>query len=59
MGVNTFKNEKAPFKWNQFKGEIILWLIRWYCRYALSYADYSLTEFFKADESNKCLMAHE
>ena len=33
------KNAKQPFKWKHFAGEIILWLVRWYCRYALSYGD--------------------
>jgi transposase, IS6 family len=33
------KDSKNPFKWKQFEGEIILWVVRWYCRYALSYAD--------------------
>src|SRR5262245_37721166 len=33
------KNAQQPFKWKQFTGEIILWLVRWYCRYALSYGD--------------------
>lgn len=33
------KNIKQSFKWKQFSGEIILWLVRWYCRYALSYGD--------------------
>jgi IS6 family transposase len=33
------KSTKQPFKWKHFCGEIILWLVRWYCRYALSYND--------------------
>lgn len=33
------KNSQHPFKWKHFVGEIILWLVRWYCRYALSYGD--------------------
>ena len=28
-----------PFKWKHFQGDIILWLVRWYGRYALSYND--------------------
>lgn len=31
--------ESKPFKWKQFKGDIILWLVRWYGRYALTYND--------------------
>jgi transposase-like protein len=33
------KNMQKLFKWKHFVGEIILWLVRWYCRYALSYRD--------------------
>ena len=25
------------FKWRHFRGEIILWAVRWYCRYGVSY----------------------
>lgn len=31
--------EEHPFKWKQFSGEIILWGVRWYCLFALSYRD--------------------
>lgn len=24
------------FKWRHFRGEIILWAVRWYCRYGIS-----------------------
>lgn len=27
------------FKWRHFEGEIILWAVRWYCRYGISYRD--------------------
>ena len=27
------------FKWQHFRGEIILWAVRWYCRYGVSYRD--------------------
>ena len=33
------KQEGNLFKWKHFVGMIILWLVRWYGRYALSYAD--------------------
>ena len=33
------RNVNHPFKWRHFEGDIILWLVRWYCRYALSYRD--------------------
>ena len=29
----------SAFKWRQFEGEIILWAVRWYCRYGISYRD--------------------
>ena len=25
------------FKWRHFRGEIILWAVRWYCKYGISY----------------------
>ena len=39
MYTKKSKNIKQLFKWKHFAGEIILWLVRWYCRYALSYGD--------------------
>lgn len=27
------------FKWRQFKGDIILWAVRWYCKYGISYRE--------------------
>jgi transposase-like protein len=27
----------SDFKWRHFEGEIILWAVRWYCRYGISY----------------------
>ena len=29
----------SDFKWRHFQGEIILWGVRWYCRYGVSYRD--------------------
>jgi IS6 family transposase len=29
----------SEFKWRQFEGESILWAVRWYCRYGISYRD--------------------
>jgi hypothetical protein len=28
---------RAELKWRHFEGEIILWAVRWYCRYGISY----------------------
>ena len=27
------------FKGRHFQGEVILWAVRWYCRYGISYRD--------------------
>lgn len=27
------------FKGRHFRGEVILWAVRWYCRYGISYRD--------------------
>ena len=29
----------SAFKWRHFAGEIILWAVRWYCRYGISYRE--------------------
>jgi IS6 family transposase len=29
----------AVFRWRHFGGEIILWAVRWYCRYGISYRE--------------------
>ena len=29
----------SDFKWRHFEGEVILWAVRWYCRYPISYRD--------------------
>ena len=42
MAIKKFKDAGCPFKWKHSAGDIILWLVTWYCRYALSYRD--LTE---------------
>ena len=42
MAVKKHKDQLRPFKWKHFEGDIILWLVRWYGRYALTYKD--LTE---------------
>ncbi len=31
--------EQHPFKWRHFQSEIILFCVRWYLRYSLSYRD--------------------
>jgi transposase-like protein len=32
-------SDPSPFKWRHFAADIILWTVRWYLRYALSYRD--------------------
>jgi transposase-like protein len=39
MANKKYKNVNKPFKWKHHVGELILWLVRWYSRYALSYRD--------------------
>ena len=29
----------SAFKWRQFAGEVILWAVRWYCKYGISYRE--------------------
>ena len=29
----------TDFKWRHFQGDVILWAVRWYCRYPISYRD--------------------
>jgi transposase-like protein len=29
----------GDFKWRHFVGEIILWAVRWYCKYGVSYRE--------------------
>ena len=36
---NDFKNKPEDFKWKHFSHEIILWAVRWYRQFALSYRD--------------------
>lgn len=27
----------SDFKWRHFEGTVILWAVRWYCKYGISY----------------------
>jgi len=29
----------SDLKWRHFQGDVILWAVRWYCRYGISYRD--------------------
>ncbi len=39
MANKKYKDASNPFKWKHAVGEVILWLVTWYSRYALSYRD--------------------
>ncbi len=39
LSNNDLKNKSEDFKWKHFSHEIILWAVRWYCQFALSYRD--------------------
>lgn len=62
MPTKKFKDPKHPFKWKHFEGEIILWLIRWYCRYALTYSDLkeiAAERGLSVNRSTICRWVHE
>jgi len=39
MANNKYKDVSKPFKWKHAIGDVIIWLVSWYTRYALSYRD--------------------
>ena len=39
------------FKWRQFKGDIILGCVRWYCKYGISYRE--LEEIYGRNKQDK------
>ena len=56
------KQESKLFKWNHFEGIIIMWLVRWYGRYALSYAylkEMAAERGLKIERSTICRWVHE
>ncbi|ALB24641.1 hypothetical protein Psal006b_03264 (plasmid) [Piscirickettsia salmonis] len=55
-------NKNQPFKWKHYSGDIILWLVRWYGRYALSYRDLkeiAAERGLELERSTICRWAHE
>ena len=40
--MTTKQKSKNEFKYKQFKAEVILWMVRWYCQFALSYRDLTI-----------------
>ena len=39
MANKKYKDVSKPFKWKHAIGDVIIWLVSWYTRYALSYRD--------------------
>jgi hypothetical protein len=37
--VAVARYRMGDFKWRHFRGEIILWAVRWYCKYGISYRE--------------------
>ncbi len=62
MALKKYKDSNRPFKWKHFQGEIILWLVSWYCRYALSYGDLkemATERNLSVERSTICRWVHE
>ncbi|RNC76547.1 IS6 family transposase, partial [Piscirickettsiaceae bacterium NZ-RLO2] len=54
--------KNQPFKWKHYSGEIILWLVRWYGHYALSYRDLkeiAAERGLEIERSTICRWVHE
>src|SRR3546814_13853056 len=39
LGGDWTDGTMTDFKWRHFQGVVILWAVRWYCRYRISYRD--------------------
>src|SRR3546814_16453517 len=39
LGGDWTDGMMTDFKWRHFQGDVILWAVRWYCRYPISYRD--------------------
>jgi transposase-like protein len=39
LGGDWTDGTMTDFKWRHFQGDVILWAVRWYCRYPISYRD--------------------
>src|SRR3546814_11242603 len=40
LGGDWTDGTMTDFKWRHFQGDVILWAVRWYCRYPISYRDH-------------------
>ncbi|MHA7999332.1 hypothetical protein ACX8ZQ_00350, partial [Acinetobacter baumannii] len=36
LGGDWTDGTMTDFKWRHFQGDVILWAVRWYCRYPIS-----------------------
>lgn len=62
MPAKKYKDVTKPFKWKHFKGDIILWVVRWYSRYALTYRDLkeiACERGLSVERSTLCRWVHE
>ncbi|QGP40398.1 IS6 family transposase [Piscirickettsia salmonis] len=62
MGRRKRFKKNQPFKWKHYSGEIILWLVRWYGHYALSYRDLkeiAAERGLEIERSTICRWVHE
>ena len=60
--MNKKLTKDNPFKLKHFKGDIIIWMVRWYCRYAVSYADLkemAAERGLSIEHSTICRWVHE
>src|SRR3546814_9452149 len=48
LGGDWTDGTMTDFKWRHFQGDVILWAVRWYCRYPISYRD--LEEMLRSEE---------
>src|SRR3546814_21081850 len=39
LGGDWTDGTMTDFKWRHFQGDVILWAVRWHCRYPISYRD--------------------
>ncbi|WP_435889298.1 hypothetical protein [Acinetobacter pittii] len=45
-----------PFHGRHFQGEIILWAVRWYCKYGISYREFPWSAFSGRNHSLGCAL---
>lgn len=50
LGGDWTDGTMTDFKWRHFQGDVILWAVRWYCRYPISYRDLALLQIVGGDK---------